>query len=323
VEIKLDLGTTALNTDVKRRLSVEDLVIDPPVLEDIVMEEPIIEDIKPEPVAPPTPVSVPAIIHVEPPTPLEPPIKDEGSTAESQPLAEYVDDLESLFGDRDRSPSPPAPIRRSRRSRSTTTKDREGPEHTSKPSLPMRSGSSSQARYASDELEDDHVPRASVASGSKRPFRAAARTSYEEWEFEVFEAEESRNIKPRSRRARYQAQAVSSDEEPLASRIPTRRTSEARSDSARISPVAKGKRKRKSAATSLAYGDDDDLDITMLDTGPSSQFQSPPPPIMQPMPVLNDGRLFSGLVFWVDLSMKNRGDLLKEIKVRYYPSLPI
>jgi len=324
-----------------------EIVMDAPMVEDVVMGEAVVEDIKPEPVAPPTPVSIPAIIHIEPPTPLEPLINDEMPVDQPQAMEEDVDELESLFGDRDRSPSPPAPPRRSRRSRSTTTKELLAPENVSEASFSRRSQSRSRSRDFSEELADDFMPIQGVASGSKRPLRHTTRTLSEEWELQASEDEEfddfsapRRNvvsgskrpsrkaartsyefrssededfwkIKPRSRRARYQA--VSSEEEPLASKVPTRRASKAGSDTAKATSVEKGK--RKSAATSLLG---DDFDITMLDSGPSSRFQSPPAPpapTVQPVPVAGDGRLFSGLVFWVDLGMKNRGDLLKEIKV--------
>lgn len=72
----------------------------------------------------------------------------------------------------------------------------------------------------------------------------------------------------------------------------------------------------------------DTLDTSMLDTGPSSRFQSPPPstsavktqpPFPEPAERPADGKIFRGLAFFVDLSIKNRSDLLKDIKVGLSP----
>jgi len=122
------------------------------------------------------------------------------------------------------------------------------------------------------------------------------------------------SVRRSSRRSRSTTQLVqvkdeleSSDEEPLSSK--PQPTNGARNDQpSESTPNAHGK---ISSAASLA--EEEDFDISMLDSGPSSQFQSPPP-----RPPVVEGKIFSGLVFWVDLGMKNRGDLLKEIKVNWH-----
>lgn len=129
----------------------------------------------------------------------------------------------------------------------------------------------------------------------------------------VFEEKESSPppVRRSSRRSRSTTRLVqvkdeleSSDEEPLSSGpIPSKGAGH--DDTSRPTSSRKGK---ISSAASLA--EEEDFDISMLDSGPSSQFQSPPP-----RPPIVEGKIFSGLVFWIDLGMKNRGDLLKEIKV--------
>jgi hypothetical protein len=114
----------------------------------------------------------------------------------------------------------------------------------------------------------------------------------------------SRRSRSTTRLVQVKDELESSDEEPLSSK-PQPSRSPRDEDTSRPSSSRQGK---MSAAASLA--EEEDLDISMLDSGPSSQFQSPPP-----RPPVVEGKIFSGLVFWVDLSMKNRGDLLKEIKV--------
>jgi hypothetical protein len=121
-------------------------------------------------------------------------------------------------------------------------------------------------------------------------------------------------VRTSSRRSRSTTQLVqskdeleSSDEEPLATK-PQARKSTGNDGTSRPCSRHQGK---ISADASLA--EEEDFDISMLDSGPSSQFQSPPP-----RPPVVEGKIFSGLVFWVDLSMKNRGDLLKEIKVSWH-----
>lgn len=98
----------------------------------------------------------------------------------------------------------------------------------------------------------------------------------------------------------------SSDEEPLATK-PQSSKATGKDETSRPSSSRQGK---ISSAASPSLEQAEDFDISMLDSGPSSQFQSP-----APQPPIVEGKIFSGLVFWVDLSMKNRGDLLKEIKV--------
>lgn len=60
------------------------------------------------------------------------------------------------------------------------------------------------------------------------------------------------------------------------------------------------------------------LDISMLDSGPSSRFQSPPAEVASqvvlPPPQPSDVRIFEDLSFYVDLATKNRSDILKELK---------
>jgi hypothetical protein len=117
----------------------------------------------------------------------------------------------------------------------------------------------------------------------------------------------SRRSRSTTRLAQVKDELESSDEEPLSSKpIPSKGTGH--DDTSRPTSSRKGK---ISAAASLV--EEEDFDISMLDSGPSSQFQSPPP-----RPPVIEGKIFSGLVFWVDLGMKNRGDLLKEIKVSWH-----
>lgn len=112
----------------------------------------------------------------------------------------------------------------------------------------------------------------------------------------------SRRSQSTARLVQVKDELKSSDEEPLSARAPPPTNgSRSRPPSIRI-----GKQSTTTSLTGL-----DDIDISMLDSGPSSQFKSPPP-----RPPVVEGKIFSGLVFWLDLSMKNRGDLLKEIKVR-------
>jgi hypothetical protein len=117
----------------------------------------------------------------------------------------------------------------------------------------------------------------------------------------------SRRSRSATRLAQAKDELESSDEEPLSAKPqPPRVTGD--DDTSRPTSSRKGK---ISAAASLV--EEEDFDISMLDSGPSSQFQSPPP-----RPPVVEGKIFSGLVFWVDLGMKNRGDLLKEIKVSWH-----
>lgn len=61
----------------------------------------------------------------------------------------------------------------------------------------------------------------------------------------------------------------------------------------------------------------DMLDVSMIESGPSSQFQSPPPAdtLASPLSVAPPSKIFQGLAFYVDLATKNRSDILKELKV--------
>jgi len=116
----------------------------------------------------------------------------------------------------------------------------------------------------------------------------------------------SRRSRSTTRLAEVKDELESSDEEPLATKPqPSRGT---RDD--RTSRSTSRRQGKISSAASSSLEQAEDFDISMLDSGPSSQFQSP-----APQPPVVEGKIFSGLVFWVDLSMKNRGDLLKEIKV--------
>lgn len=106
---------------------------------------------------------------------------------------------------------------------------------------------------------------------------------------------------------------------------------------ASMQPLKK-KRRRRNSMEML-----DKLDVATLDSGPSSQFASPQPeqeaeveadsatsPTIQlrasqtPMTSVDD-KVFRGLSVFVDLAVKNRSDLLKEIKVsqgsRFAPTL--
>lgn len=74
------------------------------------------------------------------------------------------------------------------------------------------------------------------------------------------------------------------------------------------------RKKRKRSGTEM-------LDVTMLDSGPSSRFVSPSAdistsqsPVITTQP-LEDDKIFRGLSIFVDLATKNRSDRLKEIKV--------
>jgi hypothetical protein len=115
----------------------------------------------------------------------------------------------------------------------------------------------------------------------------------------------------------------SSDEEALATKVLPRRATRLQSNApagpSTPTSTSASTKKRKSATASVAGTAD--IDVAMLDSGPSSRFQSPAPRPSQPTPVV-EGKIFSGLVFWVDLSIKNRGDLLKEIKVFLLQSKP-
>jgi hypothetical protein len=116
----------------------------------------------------------------------------------------------------------------------------------------------------------------------------------------------SRRSRSTTRLVQVKDELESSDEEPLSAKpLPSKITKT--DDTSRPTSSRKGK---ISSAASPSLVEEEDFDISMLDSGPSSQFQSPPP-----RPPVVEGKIFSGLVFWVDLSMKNRGDLLKEIKV--------
>lgn len=73
------------------------------------------------------------------------------------------------------------------------------------------------------------------------------------------------------------------------------------------------------------------LDVTMLDSGPSSQFTSSPADLeistlsaVQPQSTQtpSDDKIFNGLSIFVDLAIKNRSDLLKDIKVGLTPCSP-
>jgi hypothetical protein len=122
----------------------------------------------------------------------------------------------------------------------------------------------------------------------------------------------SRRSRSTTRLVQVKDELESSDEEPLSAKpLPPKGTRN--QDTSRPTSSRKGK---ISAAASLV--EEEDFDISMLDSGPSSQFQSPPP-----RPPVVEGKIFSGLVFWVDLGMKNRGDLLKEIKVSWHFSLQV
>ena len=116
----------------------------------------------------------------------------------------------------------------------------------------------------------------------------------------------SRRSRSTTRLAEVKDELKSSDEEPLATKPQSSRGT--RDD--RTSRSTSRRQGKISSAASPSLEQAEDFDILMLDTGPSSQFQSP-----APQPPIVEGKIFSGLVFWVDLSMKNRGDLLKEIKV--------
>ena len=114
----------------------------------------------------------------------------------------------------------------------------------------------------------------------------------------------SRKSRSTSQLQQVKDELESSDEEALAtSRIRHTGTSAA-------SSRAPSKRIAKRNAATSPVGDDY-LDIAMLDSGPSSRFPSPRP---SATPV-GEGKILSGLVFWVDLGLNNRGDLLKDIKV--------
>lgn len=115
----------------------------------------------------------------------------------------------------------------------------------------------------------------------------------------------SRRSRSTTRIAQVKDELESSDEEPLSSKPQSRGTRN--DDKSRPTPRHIS---RISSAATPSLAEAEDFDISMLDSGPSSQFQSPPP-----RPPVVEGKIFSGLVFWVDLGMKNRGDLLKEIKV--------
>lgn len=93
------------------------------------------------------------------------------------------------------------------------------------------------------------------------------------------------------------------------------------------------KRRRRGGAADML----DTLDVTTLDSGPSPQFASPQPeaeaesstsPAIQirasqtPVTPVDD-KVFRGLSIFVDLAIKNRSDLLKEIKVSWiHPIFP-
>ena len=117
----------------------------------------------------------------------------------------------------------------------------------------------------------------------------------------------SRRSRSTTRLAQVKDELESSVEEPLSSKPQPRGTRN--DDTSRPTPRHIG---GISSAASPLLAEAEDFDISMLDSGPSSQFQSPPP-----RPPVVEGKIFSGLVFWVDLGMKNRGDLLKEIKVSW------
>ena len=116
----------------------------------------------------------------------------------------------------------------------------------------------------------------------------------------------SRRSRSTTRLAEVKDELESSDEEPLATKPQSSRGT--RDD--RTSRSTSRRQGKISSAASPSLEEAEDFDISMLDSGPSSQFQSP-----APQPPIVEGKIFNGLVFWVDLSMKNRGDLLKEIKV--------
>jgi hypothetical protein len=119
-------------------------------------------------------------------------------------------------------------------------------------------------------------------------------------------------------RARYTSRPLevsdSSDEEALASvGLGSKRR---RATSNRLS-VPSGSRRRSGPVFSAA--EEEEMGFTMLDSDPSPRFLSQPPvsvvaPPATAAPVTN-GKIFDGFIFWVDLSVKNRGDLLKDIKV--------
>jgi hypothetical protein len=116
----------------------------------------------------------------------------------------------------------------------------------------------------------------------------------------------SRRSRSTTRLAEIKDELESSDEEALATKRPRRRGSGL--GGARSQSTAE----KEEGSTAVSLIGLEDLDISMLDSGPSSRFQSPKP--IAATPVVQ-GKIFAGLMFWVDLSLKNRGDLLKEIKV--------
>jgi hypothetical protein len=109
----------------------------------------------------------------------------------------------------------------------------------------------------------------------------------------------------------------SSEDEALA--VVSRKAKSKRPASSQLAVSSNRKGKRRSII-SVDEGEGEEMDFSMLDSGPSSRFQSPPPP-PPPIPQVPNGKMFAGLTFWVDLAVKNRGDLLKDIKVCLYPSL--
>jgi hypothetical protein len=109
----------------------------------------------------------------------------------------------------------------------------------------------------------------------------------------------------------------SSEDEALA--VVSRKAKSKRPASSQLAVSSNRKGKRRSII-SVDEGEGEEMDFSMLDSGPSSRFQSPPPPLPPPPPPAINGKIFAGLTFWVDLAVKNRGDLLKDIKVCLYPS---
>jgi hypothetical protein len=150
-----------------------------------------------------------------------------------------------------------------------------------------------------DDVRPDEIPPAEEHEGTD--------TLFEEKELSPPPVRgSSRRSRSTTRLVQVKDELESSDEEPLSAKpLPQKAT---RNDgTSRPTSSRKGK---TSSAASPSIVEAEDFDISMLDSGPSSQFQSPPP-----RPPVVEGKIFSGLVFWVDLGMKNRGDLLKEIKV--------
>lgn len=76
------------------------------------------------------------------------------------------------------------------------------------------------------------------------------------------------------------------------------------------SPSPSGNRKKRKRSTEAI-----EIDPALLDTGPSSRFVSPPAMVAPAPAPPPDDKIFRGLAFYVDVSTKNRTEILRDIKV--------